>query len=289
MSEAIARCPRCGKRRNPESLTCPVCGFEFLPRTERIRCSHCGYRVLADSPECPRCGADPRAGRLASLRILPRVVAAFAALLLFICLGWVVVRALSTNTLERVLGMNTPTPTRQPVQVVYVVATVPPPTATTAATPTPLPPAIPTKAVAPSPTRRGARTATPTRIPPTATPSIYPAPQLTGPPNTTVYNGADANIVLAWQPVAPAGLGEQEWYRIWISYTGKDGKPAQNARWTKETAWTVPPDYWGSASAESRGFSWSVTAVRIQGVDPFASPNYSPVSLPSATRSFFWH
>ncbi len=285
MSEQIARCPRCGKRRNPESLTCPVCGFEFLPRTERIRCSHCGYRVLADSPECPRCGADPRAGRLASLGILPRVVAALAALLLCICLGWVVFRALSTNMLERVLGLSTPTPTRQTVQVVYVVATVPAPTATVPPTPTP----VPTSTVKPSPTRRGARTPTPTRILSTATPSVYPAPQLTGPPNTTVYNGADANIVLAWQPVTPAGLGENEWYRIWISYSGRDGKPAQNARWTKETTWTVPAEFWSGASLDNRGFSWNVTAVRIQGVDPFASSTYSPVSLPSATRSFFWH
>lgn len=241
--------------------------------------------MLTDSPECPRCGADPRAGRLASLGILPRVIAALAALVLCVCLGWVVFRTVSTNALERVLGLSTVTPTPQQVQIVYVVATRPLPTST----PVPTATLVPTLAVPPSPTRRGARAASPTATRRTPTPALYPAPQLTLPPNTAVYNGVDANIMLEWQSVAPSGLAENEWYRIWIAYTGRDGKRAEQARWTKETTWTVPAEWYASISPDSRDFSWNVTAVRVDGVSPFASASYVPASLGSATRSFFWH
>jgi hypothetical protein len=130
-----------------------------------------------------------------------------------------------------VLGLAEPTqaPT-QVIQVIYVVATSPASTATLIPTLAP----TPTPRFSPSPTRKGARTPTAARATATPVPRMYPAPQLLGPANTTVYTGAAANIVLEWQPISSAGLGENEWYRISISYTGRDGKPIEQIRWSTD-------------------------------------------------------
>ena len=263
--------------------------MEFLPHRARIRCNHCGHRIPADFEICPRCGADPRASRWPIPRV-PKRVAQIAAILLglflLLCLGWVIFRAIATNALPRLLGMTEPTrvPT-QVVQVIYVVATLVPPTPTLVPTiaPTPIP------KISPSPTRRGARTPTATRPAPTIAPAAYPAPQLSGPPNTTVFSSAAANIVLEWQPVSPNGLRENEWYRISISYVGRDGKPVEQIRWSKETRWTVLAEWWSDISTDARTVKWNVVVMRIEGIDPFASPNKTPASPPSVTRSFIWN
>ncbi|HEX7593824.1 MAG TPA: zinc-ribbon domain-containing protein, partial [Anaerolineae bacterium] len=279
------RCPNCGKRVSADAAACAACGYELVTHRQRMRCSHCGSRIPAASAKCPRCGADPRASRI------PRAVrlgAVVLALLLLVCVGWVIFRAITTNVLARALGLNEPTrvPT-QVINVIYVVASPIPvtPTLTPSAT------ATPTSRFSPTPTRRGART--PTLATPAAgatiAPGFYAAPQLVAPLNATVYEGANSVITLQWQPVSPNGLRENEWYYITITFTASDRSQSLRTGWSKETRWTVPAAWWNDAASDARAFKWTVAVMRVEGIDPLISPNKTPASPNSAVRTFFWN
>lgn len=284
MTNEIPHCPRCGVVIDPTGPCCPACGYEFLPPQERIRCNHCGHRIPAEFTVCPRCGIDPRSSRHPRLARLARASAILFAIFLVLCMAWTLFRAVTTNTLQRALGLGAPTvvPT-QAVQFVYVIATsIPPPaTRTPAFTLTPVPRTF-------TPTRPGARTPTLSRWTPTPPPIIYPVPQLTEPANGAAFEGADANIVLTWQPISAGGLAESDWYRISVSYSAKDGKSYEQFRWSKETHWQVLPEWWNDISPYERSLKWNVTVVRVDGIDPFAARTRSPISPRSATRSFTW-
>lgn len=217
--------------------------------------------------------------------MLPRIAAVVVGVLLIVCIGWVIFRAVTTNVLGHALGWDKPTavPT-QVIQVIYVVASPIPPTSTR--TPT----ATPTKVVTPTPTKRGARPA------PTVTPTIpavpagfYPAVPLVAPLNTTVYTGADANIVLQWQSVAPNGLRENEWYEIKVTYTARDKTAGERKSYSKETNWTIASDLYKDVSTDTRTFKWTVTVVRVDGIDPLITTNRTPISIGGTTRTFIWN
>lgn len=209
------------------------------------------------------------------------------SIVLLICVGWIIFRVFATNTLGRALNFNAPTPIpTRVIQVIQVVATPLPPTPTSTATIAP----TPTARFSPTPTRRGARTALPA-IPstPTLPPGFYPPPQLLAPAHTTVYRGADANIVLEWLPVTAGALRENEWYEIKLNYAARNNTPGEYRYYTKETRWVVRADWRSELSPETRAVQWVVTVVRVEGLDPFASLNRAPVSAPSATRVFIWN
>ncbi len=267
------------------AAACAACGYELVTHQQRIRCSHCGRRIPADSAACPRCGADPRASRIPRAARLGAIV---GALLLLVCVGWVIFRAITTNVLARTLGLNEPT--RVPTQVINVIYVVASPAR---ATPTPSPnaTATPTSRFSPTPPRRGARTPTP--APPKAGPTLaagfYAAPQLIAPLNATVYEGANSVITLQWQPVSPNGLRENEWYYITITFTASDRSQSLRIGWSKETRWTVPTTWWNDAASDVRAFKWTVAVMRIVGADPLLSPNNTLTSPTSVTRIFFWN
>lgn len=286
MNDDAPRCPNCGKRVSVDVSACPACGYELLARRPRIRCSRCGSRIPADSAVCPHCGANPRASRFP---LVARVGAIVLVLLLCVCIGWVIFRAITTNMLSRALGLGEPSrvPT-QVINIIYVVATPAPPTPTL----TPNPTVTPARKVSPTPTRRGART--PTGAPPTAGPprvqGLYAAPQLIAPLNATVYDESTNPIItLQWQPVSPNGLSENEWYYITISFTARDGSPGLRTGWSKETHWDVPNAWWSDAASDARAFKWNVSVMRIEGADPTTSPSKTLASPNSATRTFFWN
>jgi ribosomal protein L40E len=290
LNDDVSRCPSCGKRISPEATLCPTCGYELLPRRTRIRCKRCGSRIPVDATVCPRCKADPHTDRIPP--IIPRLVAISAGVVLLVCVGWIIFRAFTTNTLVRALNLNPPTvaPTKI-IQVVYVVASPVPPTPTLTAPPLAIAQGTPTPTsrVSPTPTKRGARTATSAAITPTLPTGFYPMPQLLAPANTTVYSGADANILLEWLPVSPNGLRENEWSEIKLNYTARNNTPGEYRYYTKETRWAVRTDWRNDLSPDVRVVKWYVTIVRVDGLDPFASLNRVPISAPSAVRSFIWN
>jgi hypothetical protein len=217
--------------------------------------------------------------------MLPRIAAIVVGVLLIVCIGWVIFRAITTNVLGHALGWDKPTaiPTRI-VQVIYIVASPIPPT------PTRTPTATPTKVVTPTPTKRGARPAsTSTPAIPPVPPGFYPAVPLLAPLNTTVYTGADASIVLQWQSVAPNGLRENEWYEIKVTYTARDGTAGERKSYSKETTWTIASDLYKDVSTETRTFKWTVTVVRVDGIDPLITTNRTPISVGGTTRTFIWN
>ncbi len=306
MVEEDIRCRYCETLIEGDVVVCPTCGLEVLPRQPQLphrtrsRCRRCGYRIPVEAAVCPKCGSK-RVPLMASVRsVLLRVTAAAIGLLLLACMGWVGLRTIQTNAIPRLLGWSTAPRSPTPA-VIIVVATKPLPLPTLDLPPT-LEPAI---LVTPSPTRRGAPTVTPTRRgAPTATPqpitltmslfftptpAAYAAPQPLAPENGAVFKGADAKITLEWQPVTSAGLSESEWYMISLAYTGRDGKPAEQIGWSREPRWTVNKEWWNQAAPTARTFQWQVTATRIEGVDPFASPSRIPISPPSASRLFVWN
>ena len=263
-------------------LVCPACAHELVPHKARVSCRHCGSRVLADTTKCPRCGKDPRPKQVSSRA--PRLVLIIAAFALVVCIGWVIFRAATTNVVARILGSNsTPTAATQIVQVIYVVATPIPPTLTVTRTPTSTP------LVTPSPTRKGARavTNTPTRA--LVVSNYYPAVPLVAPLNTTVYSGANANIVLEWQSVAPNGLRENEWYEIKVTFTARDGAPGERKSYSRETKWVVANNLYGEVASDARTFKWTVTIVRVDAIDPLATTNRLPISIGGTIRTFIWN
>jgi RNA polymerase subunit RPABC4/transcription elongation factor Spt4 len=281
LDEDAPRCPSCGKRVRAEMTLCPACGYELLPRRARVRCKRCGSRVPADVTVCPRCKGDPRAERFPI--VLVRGAAILLGVVALACLGWVLVRALGNNVLGRAFA--SPTVVRATViQVIHVVATPIPPTSTQTPTLT----ATPSGRA--SPTRRGAATATPAiTLTPTLPPGFYPTPQLLAPAHMTVYSGANASILLEWLPVTTGSLRENEWYEVRLLYTARNNTPGEYRHYTKETRWTVRPDWRDDLAPDARQVRWLVTVVRVEGLNPFASSTRTPVSLPSATRVFVWN
>ncbi len=207
--------------------------------------------------------------------------------MLLVCIAWVVFRAVTTNVFARALGLDTlvQTPT-QVIQVIYVVAT----TALPSPSPTQDPTVTPPARFSPSPTRRGARTATPAPVAPTPVQAFYPTPQLIAPANATVYsNGPQASITLQWQPVSASGLRESEWYHVTITYVAQDGTPGLRNGWSKETHFDMKGEWWGDAAADARMWKWNVAVMRIDGADPLLSTSKTLASPVSATRTFFWN
>jgi len=217
--------------------------------------------------------------------MVPRIATIVVGVLLIVCIGWVIFRAITTNVLGHALGLDKPmaAPT-QIVQVIYVVASPIPPTITSTPTVTP------TKVVTPTPTKRGARPA-PSSTPtvPSVPPGFYPAVPLVAPLNTTVYTGADANIVLQWQSVAPNGLRENEWYEIKVTYTARDGTAGERKSYSKETTWTIASDLYKEISTSARIVKWMVTVVRVDNIDPLITTNRTPISIGGTTRTFIWN
>ncbi len=279
----LPRCPRCGKRQPPDAarVACAGCGYEFIPRRARVHCGHCGRRIPAEETLCPHCGKDPHPSRFPfSLR----VSAIFLIAIALGCGGWLVIRAFGAGAPVPIPPTSTSTPA---ILITVVVATPIPRTATPTLTPTRTATPTPTSRFSPTPTPRGTR-ATATR-PATATPipTLYPAPKLLAPLNTTIYTSADADITLAWQSISATGLRENEWYMIWLSYVARDGKRAEWKRWSKETRWNVIKDWYADIAADARTVSWNVTVMRVEGADPFGSPS-TPGSAPSATWTIIW-
>jgi hypothetical protein len=256
-----------------------------IPKRRRINCSNCGYRIPSDAIRCPHCRQDPRQFRLKWTTVLLLIVS--GALLIYLC--FLVSRILFATQFSAAIVQPTPTPTQSVTPIITVVIQE-----TATITPITLPPTLPASATptmtsrfTPSPTRRGVPTATPTLGSPTPKPADYAAPKLAAPEDGASFSGADASIFLEWQAVSAIGLRENEWYLVTVLYVSRNGATTWTEK-TREIRWRAKKELWSDALANNRTFTWNIQVMRGEGANPYSSPNPTPASPSSETRTFVW-
>jgi hypothetical protein len=112
-----------------------------------------------------------------------------------------------------------------------------------------------------------------------------PAVKIVGPANGFRFTGADTQIWLAWEAVAP--LQEDEWYAVSLRYFA-DGTTRYAGSWEKETRWLVSRQLYQKPDPKQPGYAWDVTVVRQTGTKPDGGRLGAPLSQVSETRTFLW-
>ncbi len=299
-------CSRCGTQIHSGQLVCPQCG-KPQERPGRVHCRHCGTVSRSDLQVCPACGEALQRGWFRPvLRVLTAVVslaivlALVVGLILLIRHAWGLIqparvvsqvqanldKVIQVYTLTPTLTPSiTPTPTNTPTLTPTPSLTpTPTPTFTPTETPTPTLTATPTPTLTstPSPTRKA--TATPAA--PTATPMPTVAPPVPAEPDDTATFGPDATFRLGW--TVGYTLKQDECFLVTIRYT-QEGNPAASQYCVQETFWYVSKeDLYSKADQETgRAYYWSVRLAR-KGVDADGKETYTPFSLPSVEKVFYW-
>lgn len=136
---------------------------------------------------------------------------------------------------------------------------------------------IPLGTPVPSPTPTVNPHATPTPIPP------YASPPLLSPPDGTVFIGTDETIVLQWASVSV--LRSDEWYALTIFQP--PGGVVSDTTYMRATAWRVPPELLPATDADVREFHWQVQVVR-ETRDRDGELVYEVAGSPSEVRTFTW-
>jgi LysM repeat protein/predicted nucleic acid-binding Zn ribbon protein len=138
---------------------------------------------------------------------------------------------------------------------------------------------IPVGTATPTPTLTPTATLTPTPGP------ARPAPALLGPPDGTVFEGADTVILLNW--VSIGILNEDEWYVVRMRRSGVVAQQLPLV-WTKATSWRLPGDLYIEGLAEPQRFFWQVSIMQQTGVDEQGIWFGEQVSPSSGSRTFSW-
>ncbi len=141
-----------------------------------------------------------------------------------------------------------------------------------------LPTATPTP-VRPTPTPVAA-TPTPSPAAPTPTIVALAAPALLAPTNGDGFT-AGTQPVLSWR--AASGMGTQDFYRVLVRYTTRDGRTNYLEDRVTGTSYTVPLWFYDLANTPDRLGEWSVQ-VRRMGADG----EEIAISTTSETRTFYW-
>jgi LysM repeat protein len=125
-------------------------------------------------------------------------------------------------------------------------------------------------------------TLTPTPTPtPSSTPGPpYAAPYLLSPPNSTVFRGEDAVILLSWASVGI--LRENQVYLVELETPARTTPITYT---THGTSWRLPSDLW--PTGRRRGLSWHVIVVEQDNANQDGQA-WHFTSLPSETRRFVW-
>lgn len=247
-----------------------------------VHCRNCGKRVSAQGRLCPACGATLRRGW--------RHVALFVLCLALVGAGYYLVARVVTVSRIRWQLARLPRPSLAailpPATPTYVVVsqrsteTRPVPTRIPTATPfrSPVPTATPTSTMTP--------TAAPTARPATATAAFrLPAVKLLGPASGAEFGGADASVVLSWEPVGE--LAEDEWYSVNLRYQANN-QTNYDGTWTKETSWRLPSHLFRKPDPATSGFEWDVRVMQRTGSRPDGGNQGVPVSAPGEVRTFQW-
>ncbi len=112
---------------------------------------------------------------------------------------------------------------------------------------------------------------------------VYPPPVLLYPAEGTIFNGADALIVLQW--VSVGILEEREFYEVEIIIPTVEGKKTIQV-YTRSTAWRISPDLFPSPEIADRECAWRVSVVRQ--ITESADSGYKIISRLDKRRTFTW-
>lgn len=164
--------------------------------------------------------------------------------------------AYNGRTSNEILQVN------QKLRIPAAGVTVPKPTATVAAKPSPT------------------ATPEPTLVPETPVMANLPAPALLSPMNGDGFN-SDTLPILTWQPVP--GVTADDHYYIRVSFTMRNGEPGFVEGQVTGNSYTIPQWVFDSALPPDRIGRWSV---QVRRQSPSGETN--EISSPSETRTFYW-
>jgi RNA polymerase subunit RPABC4/transcription elongation factor Spt4 len=288
----MEHCRWCGASVSPRDTICPECGT--LLRRENRTCRRCRKEIRSGLAVCPYCGED-----LLARRIPWKIVGALGGIAAVLIVGFV---ALSMIPVPFDLPFLAKAPTATPTEVVLpptptATATPRPPTATPTRTPT-FTPVItetatlePTSTIISNPTATPQGTATPLGSPttlatdsPTPTSAsgfLFVAPRLVSPADESEFSSG-STIELTWEPVGV--LGENQWYEVSVSYTGRDGTMQTEGNWRKETSFQVSSQWYDDIMLGEREVYWNV----VVKSGPAGASESRAVSPTSETWMFRW-
>ncbi|MFO7698316.1 MAG: LysM peptidoglycan-binding domain-containing protein [Anaerolineae bacterium] len=128
-------------------------------------------------------------------------------------------------------------------------------------------------------------TATP--VPPTPTPQPQlAAPMLVNPGDQSGYSGAEAFIVLTWEPVA--GMVADNQYQVIVRWVEQGAPQVWDRGFTTAREMRVPLWLWGKADQPARQYTWYVQVVQVT-TDGRGGERVIPLSPPSSSRVFYWN
>ncbi|MBN1260974.1 MAG: LysM peptidoglycan-binding domain-containing protein [Anaerolineae bacterium] len=114
---------------------------------------------------------------------------------------------------------------------------------------------------------------------------VYPAPTLLYPPDSAVFTGPEALVVLQWTSVGILDSEGEEYYRVELTLPAAEGNTTI-FHTTRATAWRVPAELLPDPSLVSRTCTWRIMIVRDTGTTD--NPIYSLVGQRGKSRSFEW-
>jgi hypothetical protein len=263
-----------------------------IPHLARIRCRHCGRKIRADVMVCPNCGRDPRALSLPPLWPTLILLGLGVALVVLIWYNARLILLAFEKEPTLVAAPPTVTSTWTPRLRVVVATETPNPTPTETTSPTVTPSATLTLTLTLVPSLTATRTVTRQRPTNTSTPTVelFGAPIPYIPEDGERLSGSRKQIVLGW--VVPDNLPGRLWYRVQVDFLGRDNAPFTWCGFTQRGQLVFPQDYHDLSSPTDRTFRWNVQLTEPGNADPRESGcdlPFTPVSAPSATRTFFWY
>jgi len=120
-------------------------------------------------------------------------------------------------------------------------------------------------------------------VAPEPLPNLLPGPQWTAPELGEEFIGAQAEIVLRWEPLRE--LEPDEYYEVKVDYAYSEGTPLLGFA-TREPWLRLPPDLYDQPNC--RVFNGSVRLMRSAGDPRQVSPEDVPLSHPSLLTYFLW-
>jgi RNA polymerase subunit RPABC4/transcription elongation factor Spt4 len=305
----VKKCSRCGTEIVEGGLVCPHCGKRQRV-SPKIRCRQCGALSRQNLAVCPTCGERLQRGWRRPLLIGFFVVVALTAGL--IVLPWLPTAldrfrpAVAVSTVQAIASevpvlveVPTLTPTLTP-STTPTLTNTPTPTPTPSLTPTPTPSPTPTET--PTPTLTASPTATETRVwptwtptpetlPPTLTPTpppvpTSPPPQIVRPENGAIFEGASADVELAWR--SSHTLRPEECFLVIVRWT-EQGRAMAAQGCFQATSWYLPSELiYGRADQETgRQYTWDVRLAR-KAMDASGVETYTPLGPASSELAFYW-